>query len=1002
MEQKPDKEQSPLCWDSRIELKWIDFLKNDKELKRDSGILQHKTAIVFIRKFATIPREDINAADTQAALLDAIEQYGKNNEKAFTRLKDCIESYSKILLVNSRLLTASDYNYERRITSIGKANNQWSEALEQRGFVPEEDKRLLRRLLKDGEDWRNDWHHKTPPQTDTEKLAEGCKVWLRYIFAVAAISFHYNKSRGGLIFTADRNCQLTFTQPEANPGKQSTFNTLKGVPFQIDARPGGFHLEITVTEANGRSRMETRTGEIKRDEYLKINIRVGELGRGGVPRFTANPLLAGMAKPANEEGIPFQGGSYRGQTNERKLPHGIGTFIRNGISYGGRFREGKPEGSFLVKGEGFEYRGTLSFDTMPWGLDRGEMILTLTDGQRYTYKEATFRGMHCVRGNLFLDGKLLYKGEFAPPAEGMMSLPQGIGELHSTDGAIYYGEIDNAVPHGRGCLVSNSGTTATYTDWIAGESTESTDTMRRITISGDRPAWLFDGDCIVCPVSGTPLTFYYIGSPRLTLRDESGTTLTCPDTEEWNYRFGSPTAQPEPKPKPTAEPEKRTNPTAQPQPVQASGERKETSQPANEEKEQKLTIEVGNNNKLGFVNEQCHWVILPQFDGAKEFSEGLAAVKTNGKWGFIDKRGNFVIQPQYIGGNSFSYGLAQVKVGKKWGFIDKRGNFVIQPQFEDIGIPKEGICAVRPRTINSKWGFINAQGNFVTPLQFNSARDFSEGLAAVETNGKWGFIDKQGNVAIQSQFNYAFSFSEGLAAVRTNDKWGFIDKRGNFVIQPQFEYAGLCIKGICNVKLNKKWGFINKQGKFVIQPQFDNMHSFTKDKIVVSVNRECFYINHKGEHISNTQEKKSERKPGQGTAITYDGNYLTGYYPIDKYGDRVGTILSSDGIYFSENLARVSLWIKDENEPYDSHLLYGFIDRKGELVIPAKFSSANNFHEEVAAVAVKGKPLLWGIIDKSGDWVLEPKYAYIDWFEDGKASAKTVEGKRVTLTLRRE
>ena len=406
-------------------------------------------------------------------------------------------------------------------------------------------------------------------------------------------------------------------------------------------------------------------------------------------------------------------------------------------------------------------------------------------------------------------------------------------------------------------------------------------------------AWVFS----VCPVSGTPLTFYYIGSPRLTLRDESGTTLTCPDTEEWNYRFGSPTAQPEPKPKPTAEPEKRTNPTAQPQPVQASGERKETSQPANEEKEQKLTIEVGNNNKLGFVNEQCHWVILPQFDGAKEFSEGLAAVKTNGKWGFIDKRGNFVIQPQYIGGNSFSYGLAQVKVGKKWGFIDKRGNFVIQPQFE---------------------------------------------------------------------------------------------------------YAGLCIKGICNVKLNKKWGFINKQGKFVIQPQFDNMHSFTKDKIVVSVNRECFYINHKGEHISNTQEKKSERKPGQGTAITYDGNYLTGYYPIDKYGDRVGTILSSDGIYFSENLARVSLWIKDENEPYDSHLLYGFIDRKGELVIPAKFSSANNFHEEVAAVAVKGKPLLWGIIDKSGDWVLEPKYAYIDWFEDGKASAKTVEGKRVTLTLRRE
>lgn len=781
MEQKPDKEQSPLCWDSRIELKWIDFLKNDKELKRDSGILQHKTAIVFIRKFATIPREDINAADTQVALLDAIEQYGKNNEKAFTRLKDCIESYSKILLVNSRLLTASDYNYERRITSIGKANNQWSEALEQRGFVPEEDKRLLRRLLKDGEDWRNDWHHKTPPQTDTEKLAEGCKVWLRYIFAVAAISFHYNKSRGGLIFTADRDCQLTFTQPEANPGKQSTFNTLKGVPFQIDARPGGFHLEITVTEANGRSRMETRTGEIKRDEYLKINIRVGELGRGGVPRFTANPLLAGMAKPANEEGIPFQGGTYRGQTNERKLPHGIGTFIRNGISYGGRFREGKPEGSFLVKGEGFEYRGTLNFDTMPWGLDKGEMILTLADGQRYTYKEATFRGMHCVRGCLLLDGKLLYKGVFAPPAEGMLPVPQGNGELHSPDGSIYYGEIDNVVPHGRGCLVSNSGTEAIYTDWIAGESTESTDTMRKILLRGDRPAWLFDGDRIVCPVSGTTLTFYYIGSPRLTLRDESGATLTCPDTEEWNYSFGSPTDQPEPKPKPTAEPEKRTNPTAQPQPAQASGEQKETHQPANEEKEQELARKEGENGKYGFVDERGDWKIYPQYDEIDTFSEGLARIKLKGQYGYINKQGKIIIKCQFIRALAFSEGLACVKINEKYGFIDKQGVLIIPAKFDSANFFREGLGKIK---INSKWGFSDKSGNLVIPAKFDNVEHFSEGLARIIINGKYGFINQQGRIVIPIQYDYANSFIQGKAKVEQNGETFFINQQGNRIGKP--------------------------------------------------------------------------------------------------------------------------------------------------------------------------------------------------------------------------
>lgn len=841
MEQKSDNGQSPLHWNSRIELKWIDFLKNDKDLKRNSGILQHKTAIAFIRKFMTTPREDINVANTQTALLEAIEQYGINNKIAFTKLKDCVESYSKIQLVNSRLLTVSDYNYKKTITSIGQANKRLIEALDLRGFVPEKDKELLKELLQEGEKWRNDWHHDTPPNTDIEKLTGGCKAWLNYIFAVAAICFHYNKSRGGILFTADRDCLLTFTQPEANPGKQSTFNTLKGIPFQIDARPGGFHLEITVTEANGRSRMETRTGEIKRDEYFEINIRVGELGRGGVPRFAANPLLAGMAKPANDEGIPFQGGTYRGQTNERKLPHGIGTFIRNGISYGGRFREGKPEGSFLVKGEGFEYRGTLNFGMMPWGLDKGEMTLTLANGQRYTYKEATFRGMHCLRGSFFLDGKLLYKGNFAPPTEGMIPLLCGNGELHSADGSIYYGEVDNNLPHGRGCLVSDSSTKAIYTDWIAGESTESIDTMRKIILSGDRPAWLFDSDRIVCPVSGAPLTFYYIGLPHLTLRDESGATLTCPDTEEWKYRFGSPTTQPKPEPrpaaqtrpepKPTVEQEKQANPTAQPRPAQTNSERKEPRQPAKEKKEPELTQKKGENGKYGFVDERGVWKIYPQYDEVDVFSEGLARIKMKGQYGYINKQGNMVIQPHY---------------------------------------------------------------------------------------------------------DYVELFSNGKARVRLNGEIFYIDKQGNRVDDP---------------------------GK-----------------------------------------PASPQKPGQGIAIGCKQNERNYYYPVDKYGNQVGTVESMDYITFHEDLACVKIWFKNPNNLFDGHGMYGFINRKGELAIPAKFTSAHYFQDGVAPVAV-GPPgkMLWGIIDKSGDWVLEPnKYNYIGFFENGKARARTTEGKWVTLTLTRE
>jgi len=132
--------------------------------------------------------------------------------------------------------------------------------------------------------------------------------------------------------------------------------------------------------------------------------------------------------------------------------------------------------------------------------------------------------------------------------------------------------------------------------------------------------------------------------------------------------------------------------------------------------------------------------VNPQFAGASDFSEELAAVRVgggdDGKWGYIDKQGKFVINPQFDGAGDFSDGLAVISVrgkdGTKWGFIDKQGKVVINPQFQSV------------------WPW-----------------RFQEGLAAVNVGdfetGKWGFIDKQGKVVINPQFDYSYAFSEGLA-----------------------------------------------------------------------------------------------------------------------------------------------------------------------------------------------------------------------------------------------
>ena len=62
----------------------------------------------------------------------------------------------------------------------------------------------------------------------------------------------------------------------------------------------------------------------------------------------------------------------------------------------------------------------------------------------------------------------------------------------------------------------------------------------------------------------------------------------------------------------------------------------------------------GENGKWGFVNNKNKVVIEPQYDEAKSFSGGLAAVKMNGKWGFINKDGRTVIDYQFVNADYFT------------------------------------------------------------------------------------------------------------------------------------------------------------------------------------------------------------------------------------------------------------------------------------------------------------------------------------------------------------
>lgn len=215
---------------------------------------------------------------------------------------------------------------------------------------------------------------------------------------------------------------------------------------------------------------------------------------------------------------------------------------------------------------------------------------------------------------------------------------------------------------------------------------------------------------------------------------------------------------------------------------------------------------------------------LKQAKYAFWFSEGLAMFQTlDNKFGFVDKTGKVVVNPQFEYARPFNEGYAAVCQNKKWGFIDQSGKIVINPQFDGVMDFHNGKASF----FNGKQcGFIDVKGSYVINPQFDYAMSMSEGMASVYSGKLFGYIGEDGKIIINPQFDEALSFKNNLALIKQSDKYGYINKEGKIEINPQFDEATTFFGDIAYVKSAEKWGIIDKTGKYLVNPQFDEMKSY--------------------------------------------------------------------------------------------------------------------------------------------------------------------------------
>lgn len=296
--------------------------------------------------------------------------------------------------------------------------------------------------------------------------------------------------------------------------------------------------------------------------------------------------------------------------------------------------------------------------------------------------------------------------------------------------------------------------------------------------------------------------------------------------------------------------------------------------------------------------------------------------------------------------------------------------------------------------MSNRHGYIDLAGKLVIPTPHKNLFRFNEGLARIRTPERdWAFIDAMGKEHLRVE-NAMTGFSDGLALTGE----GFVDTQGTLVLPVRFlanftRYAvnghtyglvrpfsnGLAAVSPTGAKASDK--YINKAGEVVLDGFGGGLaHSFVQGKAQVTMKKPpkgeaSRLIDTKGECVASYPFKSMGVRAKEGLTLVHQGKQFgfvddAGAWVLEPQWTSWFEDLSE--CFFSEGLAPVKVKGK-----------YGFIDRSGQMVIPAEYDAVvGGFFQGLAPVKQGQR---FGYLRPDGTWAFEPRFTMAQIFSDGRA-----------------
>lgn len=432
---------------------------------------------------------------------------------------------------------------------------------------------------------------------------------------------------------------------------------------------------------------------------------------------------------------------------------------------------------------------------------------------------------------------------------------------------------------------------------------------------------------------------------------------------------------------------------------------------------------VSNKKNFLFSLVYNNLITSGEFEAYYPFGDDFVLCKKKRLLGLIDQCGSLVLANRYNEIQTYEGEAFRANFEGKWGIVTLDDLILIPFEYDYISPMKNGRCVV---VNNRKCGVANSRGKVMVAPQFDRIELEEDEVKAYSGRQLSVFnFDDEGKLADESSFGSHFTIKVTRGNKKTlgfndtaespyelekfewfyspkHDKWGLrrLDN-GTVQIEPSFNEVkvqkelGLTLVGIemmqevkfdrTSYRFEMAYGLVqNDTGLLVHELDLVDirLNDFDRGLPVarcIFTNGKHGLVNKIGKIISKDNAYIGEFSGGVARASQKGKLSATLDNSIDNMGSLQGFLLSKLAPISLTDYTQHDLDIDNRGRLICDGCSWGYIDTTGAMAVPAQFSFAKDFVNQVGIVEIDGK---WGMVDNKGKQLLPCRYDELGFLEN--------------------